>query len=75
MHITIDSSLGTIPSYENNQMEISFDAGNLDLGEYSAVLQIASNDPNSRLSFIPTTMTIIDPTEVLENADSCNQST
>lgn len=68
--ISIDSSIGTVPPYENNLVEVSFTAENLDLGEYSATLQIASNDPNNRLNIIPVNMRIIEPTNVPGNADT-----
>ncbi|MEE9553311.1 MAG: C1 family peptidase [candidate division Zixibacteria bacterium] len=71
--IFIDSTLGTIPPYENQLLEISFNAENLNLGDYSAALQIASNDPYSRLNIIPVIMRIIEPTNVPENNENSHR--
>jgi hypothetical protein len=72
--ISIDSSLGTILPYESNLVEVNFNSDNLELGEFNATLHIASNDPYSRLNFIPVIMSIVEPTNVSENANGSPQS-
>ena len=62
--ISIDSALGTIAPYSNNQIEIIFDAENLDSGPHNAVLQLACNDPNNSLNTIPVAVNVVEPTEV-----------
>ena len=71
--ISIDSSIGTIPPYGNNFVEVSFNAENLDLGGHNAILLLACNDPYNRTNIIPVTMNVVEPTKVSENTEKLPQ--
>lgn len=65
--ISIDSTIGTVSPYSWDYVDIVFNAENLSLGEYSAVLQLACNDPYNRTNLIPVTMNVVEPTKINGN--------
>jgi carboxypeptidase T len=49
---------GTVPPGANQQIPVSFDAGTLAVGSYTANIQVSSNDPDQPMVLIPCTLTI-----------------
>ncbi len=51
---------GTTPAGESTSVDVSLDATGLPLGEYTATLCAASNDPQTPLVEIPVTMSVVE---------------
>ncbi|MDZ7743090.1 MAG: GEVED domain-containing protein [Bacteroidota bacterium] len=65
--LQIDQYGGNIPAGDNMIIEVTLDAGELDLGDYYAELQITNNDPLLPEVVVPINLTVSDYT-VIANA-------
>ncbi len=59
--ITVAPTLGTIPFKSSKKLDIKFDARNLEIGSYTAFINITHNDPNTTTVVLPVNFTVVEP--------------
>ena len=67
--VSIRNGTGAVLPGRTMDVEVTFDAGDLDVGTYEAILRLACNDPENTVSDIPVVMQVLEPTGVPEGAE------
>jgi hypothetical protein len=65
--LLVDSTKGTISSGDSTRLEVTFDATDLEIGNYYASIIISSNDPSNPEVRIPAHLHVADPSGVEES--------
>jgi len=58
--LSVDEDMGTIAAGDFDEVEVTFDASNLVIGEYFADLVFTTNDPESQYFEVPVHLTVVD---------------
>jgi hypothetical protein len=64
--VSVDSTSGTISSGDSNRIEVTFDATDLEIGNYYANIIISSNDPSNPEVRIPAHLHVTDASGIEE---------
>ncbi len=59
--LSVSPAIGDVPSFGSTTVDISFNPGDLEMGDYSGELTITSNDPDQPSLNIPVTMSVTEP--------------
>ncbi|MEO1256195.1 MAG: hypothetical protein AAFY41_15100, partial [Bacteroidota bacterium] len=70
LSLSASPAVGVVPSGESQEVEITFNATNLEGGFYEEDLVIINNDPENNPMVVPTLLTVIDPQIVGVSPDS-----
>ena len=70
LSLSVSPSLGVVPGGESLDVQVTFDATNLEGGVYEEDLVIINNDPDNNPLAVPTTLTVIDPQIIEVSPDS-----
>jgi hypothetical protein len=64
--VSVRNGAGSVAPGSGTDVDVTFDAGELETGSYEARLRLSCNDPENGINDIPVTMLIYDPTGVSE---------
>jgi photosystem II stability/assembly factor-like uncharacterized protein len=57
--LTVEPTTGTVPAASNEVLSVTCDATGLDVGTYTAILRVQSNDPQNPLIDVPVTFNVL----------------
>lgn len=72
--VTVSPLSGTVPFGESLTATVRFDARDLEPGEYTATINVASNDPNTPTLDVPVTLTVLSPPTISVDPDSLSEA-